>query len=186
MDTGLLELYGKKVHFLGTGTIAREAAKRLSGFDVHLTGYNRSGKIAQHFDRCIPAGEMNKTIGEAEVVVIALPSTASTHHLVDRELLDKMKEGSILVNIARGDIVDEKALIDSADKFLGIALDVFETEPLNEESPLWGMENVHISAHNSWISEMRNERRFDIILENLSRFIRGENLKNVVDIERGY
>ena len=99
-----------------------------------------------------------------------------------------MKDGAYIINIARGVIIDEKALIESLEtgKIKKAALDVFEVEPLPEDSPLWEMDNVYISPHNSWSSEMIFRRRFEIAYENLKRYKNNENLLNVVDLNRGY
>jgi phosphoglycerate dehydrogenase-like enzyme len=99
-----------------------------------------------------------------------------------------MKDGVFLVNVARGNILDEKVLVKYLEnkKIGGAALDVFEEEPLSIENPLWNFENVTLTPHNSWISEMRNLRRWNLIYENLRRYINGEELNNIVDIEKGY
>ena len=96
--------------------------------------------------------------------------------------------GVFFVNAARGSIVDENELIKNlkSGKIRAAALDVYENEPLSPENPLWEMENVIISPHNSWISEMRNERRFNLIYDNMIRYKKGEQLRNIVQLEKGY
>lgn len=187
-DSKLLELYNKTVCFVGTGSIASEAAKRLQGFDVNIVGINTRGRKAEHFDSCRPMNEMGYALSQADVVVISIPYTKETHHLIDESSFSLMKKGAFLINIARGSIIKEAALIEALKNgnLRGAALDVFEKEPLPQESPLWDMENVIITPHNSWVSEMRNERRYNIIYENLRRYINGESLMNIVDIEKGY
>jgi phosphoglycerate dehydrogenase-like enzyme len=188
LDTNLLELYGKTVGFIGTGSIAGEAAKRLQGFGTRILGLNTSGKATPFFLRCYPMEEMELMLKECDVVILTIPYTKKTHHLINEQTLGWMKDQVYFINISRGSIVDEAAFLKSIDngKIRGAALDVFEEEPLPENHPFWGYENVIVTPHNSWISEMRNERRFALILENLRRYIHGEELLNVVDLQKGY
>lgn len=186
MDTNVIEIFGMKVAFLGTGTLAVESAKRLQGFGLHITGYNTSGTDARYFDKCRKLSGFITDASEYDIVVSTLPSTEHTRHFISDKALGAMKQGCMLVNVSRGDIIDERALIDHSAKFRGIALDVFESEPLSEYSPLWKLENVYISPHNSWISQMRNERRFETIYENLKRYMAGQELINIVDLKKGY
>lgn len=188
MDTSLLEIYGKIVGFLGTGSIAKEAAKRLQAFGVKIVGFNRTGRNAEHFHQSYPIDKINQEISQCDFFVITTPYTEETHHLINEEVFSHMKDGTYLINIARGSIIDEKALIENlkSGKIKKAALDVFETEPLPEDSPLWDMENVIISPHNSWGSEMISRRRFEIAYENMKRYINNEELINIVDLERGY
>lgn len=187
-STDVLELYGKTVSFLGTGTIAKEGAKRLRGFGVKVYGVNTKGKDTEYFDRCYAITELDELLSVSDVVVCTIPYTGQTHHLLNNKSLDKMKRGSVLINVARGNIIDEKDLINKIKegKFMGVALDVFEKEPLPKDSPLWNLENVYITPHNSWISEMSNDRRFKNIYENMKKYINGDKLINVVDLDIGY
>jgi phosphoglycerate dehydrogenase-like enzyme len=107
---------------------------------------------------------------------------------MNADRLDRMRDDSVLINVSRGSNIDENALIDAlkSDKFLGVALDVFEKEPLSEDSPFWSIERVYFSAHNSWVSQMKNERRFELIYRNMKHYSNKEPLENTVNIERGY
>ncbi|MCQ1528277.1 phosphoglycerate dehydrogenase [Lutispora saccharofermentans] len=188
IDPTVLELYNKTVCFVGTGSIAGEAAKRLRGFEVKIIGINTSGKKTGNFDICYPIKELEYALSQADIVVLSVPYTKETHHLIDEKSIGFIKKGACLINIARGSIIKEPVLIEALEKgeIRGAALDVFEEEPLPEDSPLWNMNNVIITPHNSWVSEMRSERRYNIIYENMKRFISGERLMNIVDIEKGY
>jgi phosphoglycerate dehydrogenase-like enzyme len=188
MDTSLLELYGKTVGFIGTGSIAQEAAKRLEGFGVKILGINASGKNANHFHQCFSIDKINDIVPQCDFLVIAAPYTDNTHHLIDNSVFTNMKDGTYLVNIARGSIIDENALINylQSGKIKKTALDVFEVEPLSEDNPLWKMDNVIISPHNSWASEMYSRRRYEIAYENMKRYINNEELINVVNLKIGY
>lgn len=188
VDTSILELCGKTVCFVGTGSIAVEAAKRLQGFETNIIGINTSGRRVEYFNNCYPMKELGYALSKADVVVLSIPYTKETHHLIDENTISCMKNGACLINIARGSIVKESALVEALQKgsIRGAALDVFEEEPLPAGSPLWEMDNVIITPHNSWVSEMRNERRYNIIYENLKRYAANEKLINIVDIDRGY
>ncbi len=188
LNTDLIEIFGKTIGFVGTGTIAIEAAKRLQGFGVEIHGINTHGKDVEYFNKCYPIKQLDEFLGICDVVVCSIPYTKETHHLLDEARLDKMKDKSMLINISRGSIIDERALLNKLKegKFLGLALDVFEEEPLSQDSPLWEYERVYITPHNSWISDMRNERRFNTIYENLKRFKNNEELLNIVNLEKGY
>lgn len=188
LDTKLTELYGKTVTFLGTGTISTEAAKRLQGFGMNVVGVNTKGTISQYFDKAYSLDEVKTAISMADYLVMVLPFTEKTHHFLDQEKLGWMKDSARLINVSRGNVIDERAMTKALkDKAIaGAALDVFEEEPLSVDSELWDMDNVYISPHNSWISERRDARRFDLIYENLKAYIEDKPLKNVVDIQRGY
>ena len=131
---------------------------------------------------------MEELAPKLDILVIAAPYTKETHHLVNEKVFKSMKDGTYLVNIARGSIIDELALIENLQngKVRKAALDVFEKEPLPENNPLWSMDNVLISPHNSWASEMNFRRRYEIAYGNMKRYINNEELVNVVDVEKGY
>ena len=188
MDTSLMEIQGRTVGFIGTGSIASEAAKRLEAFGLNIIGINSSGKEVEYFHQCFSIDKINKVVSKCDFLVIATPYTEKTHHLIDEVVFSHMKDGTYLVNIARGSIIDEKALINNlkSGKIKKAALDVFEVEPLPENSPLWEMENVIISPHNSWVSDMNSNKRYEIVYENMKNYINGEKLVNIVDIKRGY
>ena len=101
-----------------------------------------------------------------------LPLTEETKGMFNKDKFDKMKTGTVLINIARGGIIDENAMTQSlkCGRLMGVGLDVFETEPLPDDSPLWKMDNVLISPHNSFVSDRTNQRMFDVIIENLKAF----------------
>lgn len=188
VDTSVLEIYNKTIAFIGTGSIASEAAKRLQGFGVKIIGVNTSGRKLQYFDECYKIDEIDEVLNRADAVVLAVPHTERTHHLIDKDRMKQFKPGAYLINISRGSIVNEGDLIEALQNGMlaGAALDVFEEEPLPEDNTLWGLDNVIITPHNSWMSEMRNERRYNIIYENLSNYIKGKPLNNIVDLKRGY
>jgi len=188
IDTSVMEVCGKTIGFLGTGTIAVEAAKRLQGFDVEVIGLNTKGAPVEYFNKSFKKEEIDKMLRICDVVVVTIPYTQETHYLLNRERMAVMKEGALVVNVARGAIIDEKALVEniSTGRIRGAALDVAEEEPLDESNPLWSCENVIITPHNSWVSEKRNERRFDLIYRNMGEYVGDKKLINIVNVSRGY
>ncbi|MDO5650366.1 MAG: NAD(P)-dependent oxidoreductase, partial [Gallicola sp.] len=181
-------LFGKTALFLGTGTIAQEAAKRLQGFEMKVIGFNTSGSDVQYFNEICTSGNLREKMGEADFVIVTLPSTGATDGFIDEEKLSWMKESASIINVARGNIIDEPSLIKalSDKKIHAAAIDVFVKEPLPKDSPLWEMENVYLTPHNSFESEYTEDKQFETIFENLKRYKLGQELINVVDLNRRY
>lgn len=188
LTTDVLEVYNKRVLILGTGTIGIEVAKRLKGFGVEIIGVNTNGKPVEFFDQTVSIRKLNDEVEKADILVLALPHTKDTDNILDEKMLRSMKKDSSIINVSRGNLIDEVALVELLEEgyFRGVALDVFKEEPLSEESLLWELDRVYITPHNSWVSEKRNERRLELILQNLKRYVEKEELLNIVNIERGY
>jgi phosphoglycerate dehydrogenase-like enzyme len=188
IDTKVMELYGKTIGFIGTGTIAIEAAKRFQGFGINILGVNTDGRHIEYFNECYPMKELDQMLKICDVVVGTIPYTNATHHLINEDRFKAMRNGAYFINVARGSIVDEVCLIKNLreGKLAGAALDVYEEEPLKEHNPLWDLDNVILTSHNSWISEMRNQRRFDLIYKNMKNYAKEESLINIVDLKKGY
>lgn len=186
LDIELEELTNKKIGFIGTGTIAQNAANRLTTFGVEIYGVNTAGGSIEGFKQCFSTVSIDRMLEICDVVVITVPSTKETIGMIDKYKIKKMKEKSVLINVGRGNIINEEDLIDNIDKFKGVCLDVFNKEPLDKESPLWKFDNVTITPHNSWISDKNRERTFKTIYENLKRYINNEKLKNIIEVEKGY
>jgi phosphoglycerate dehydrogenase-like enzyme len=188
LTTEVYELVGRTIGFLGTGTIASEACKRLSGFEVTRLGLNTQGTIHPDFDEVMCAADKLQFAARCDAVVVSMPHTSETTHFVDKAFLEAMKADAIVINISRGSVIDERALLQALnhEKFRSVHLDVVEDEPLDPAHPFWDIKRVHITPHNSWISERRNSRRFEIIYENLKRIASGEPPLNIVDVRRGY
>lgn len=190
-DLSLGSLEKKRILFLGTGSICQEAAKMLAPFRCHRIGMNTSGRPVEGFDEVVTTGAVKEILPTVDDVVVGLPMTEKTRHFVEVDFLKTMKEGAHLINIARGAIVDEEALVKSLEEHHlgGACLDVFEKEPLPKESPLWEMENVYVTPHNSFAAEDREEREFAPILENLRRYKKDgtdAEFVNAINLERGY
>lgn len=169
---GLLELSGKTVCILGCGSVGTECAKRFSAFDCRVTGIATTGREQPFFDVVVPVGEMESMLDQSDVLVVTIPLTAETRHLIDGERLNRLKSGAILVNIARGEIVDTDALVAAlrAGHLAGAVLDVFEEEPLGADSLLWDMENVILTPHNSFVGDNSQDRLTHVILSNVKNW----------------
>ena len=168
---GLLELAGKTVCILGTGSVGTACAARFRAFSCRVVGVNRTVRESAAFDAVLPMDALDDALAEADVVVVTLPLTDATRALLNAGRLEKMKSGAVLVNIARGALIEEAALIDALQSRLGGAvLDVFDSEPLPPESPLWTMENVIVTPHNSFVSDGNAARLRDLIFANLREY----------------
>ncbi|MBO5649736.1 MAG: hydroxyacid dehydrogenase [Clostridia bacterium] len=167
----LLELCGKTVCIVGCGSVGTECAKRFAAFGCHVTGVDIHVRDDAAYAEICPMDVLDTCLAAADVVVLTLPLTADTYHIIGRDALMKMKPGAILVNIGRGAIVDTAALIKALSTHLGGAvLDVFEAEPLDDASPLWDMENVILTPHNSFVGEGNHVRLMHAVLKNLRRY----------------
>lgn len=166
------ELAGKKVFLAGFGAYGREIAKRLKPFGVTLTVFNRSRKEDPNVDEFLPLSELKERLPEADILVLAVALTGETRHLIGADAFARMKRGALLVNASRGPVVDEAALVTALTDgtLAGAALDVFETEPLPADSPLWKLENVLLSAHNSYFGNNNHRRMMELVLKNLREY----------------
>ena len=165
---GLIELAGKKVCIIGCGSVGTECAKRFLAFDCKVIGIDVNFKRDKNFNSIFVLEEMDRVLPLVDILVLTLPLTDKTFHMINAEKLSLLKDGAIVVNIARGAVIDYKGLIASLNgKLGGAVLDVFEEEPLNSGSVLWDMENVIITPHNSFQSDGNEERLKKVIMENL-------------------
>ena len=167
----LRELSGKTVLIVGCGSVGSECARRFAAFGCKVLGVARTGRQQADFEAVFPMTELPRLLPEADILVLALALNDDTRHLFDEDKLARMKAGSILVNLSRGAILVEKALEKALDGPLsGAVLDVFETEPLPEASPLWEKENLIITPHNSFVGEHNHGRMMELVLRNLRQW----------------
>lgn len=171
---GLREVAGTKVAIIGAGSVGQEVAKRFKIFGAETTGFDIHTNKIPGFDHLTLIKTLYERIGEFDIVVVTVPLLSSTKGLLSREILLSMKHNATLVNISRGALIDELALCEvfTERKDLFAALDVFETEPLKNDSPLWRMDNVAVSPHNSFVGNGNNARMFNVIYDNLKNFIK--------------
>lgn len=169
---GLTELNGKTAAIIGAGDIGTETAKRLCAFGVEVIAVDIVKPVADCYSSYYNIADIREALGKADIVIITLPLTESTRNLFNEQTLGFMRNDSILVNMARGGIIDENALVNALqnDKLGCAILDVFENEPIDEGSNLWKVKNLLITPHNSFVSDRNNERLFDTICSNLNGF----------------
>lgn len=198
-----LELRHSTIGIIGYGSIGRQVARLLRVFGARVLavkrdvmhpeddGYTREGlgdPQGDYFDRLYPLAALNSVLALSDFVVLALPLTSDTRHMMDANAFSAMKESAYLINIGRGDLVDELALITALNtsKIAGAALDVFHQEPLPPESPLWGMDQVILSPHIAGLSSHLGEDTLALFINNLNRYLAELPLYNQVDTGRGY
>jgi len=184
----ITELINKQVLIVGTGSVAIEISKRLKPFVKNIIGINTGGHLVKEFDDCYSISHIMNILPDSDIVVISLPLTVKTYHIFNYDLMKRIKDNSILINISRGGIINEYDLIKllNEEKFVGVALDVFENEPLGAQSRLWNFDKLIITPHNSWFSDEIYERRFNVIYHNLSNYLNRRRLENIVNISKGY
>ena len=169
----LLELYGKNVLIIGCGSVGTECAKRFSAFGCRIIGIDLKLFDSPDFDCIYGLDNAETVIPEADVIVLTLPLTKATEGFVDERFLYSLKKGCVLVNISRGKVIDTGALTDALNcRDIYAVLDVFEDEPLSEESPLWDMDNVIVTPHNSFVGDGADHRLNKLILRSI---VNGKN-----------
>ncbi|CEI83127.1 3-phosphoglycerate dehydrogenase [Oceanobacillus oncorhynchi subsp. incaldanensis] len=184
------EIHNKTMAVLGTGKIGQETAKIAKAFGMKVLGVRHSGKAAENVDEMYQPHQLDKVLPQSDYVVVTLPLTEDTHRLIGAEQFKQMKNDAFFVNIGRGSIVDEKALIEALEnnEIAGAGLDVFEKEPLEASNPLWEMENVILTPHTAGATEFYNQRVIeDIFIPNLKNYLDGKAPSiNLYQHERGY
>jgi len=183
------ELSGRNLLIVGLGQIGAEVARLAAAFGMRVVGLNRRGAgDYPHVDEVAGIDALHDWLPEADAIVITLPLTAQTRGLIDAAAIARIKRSAIVVNLGRGAVLDERALIDALrqERLAGAALDVVAHEPLEPRSPLWELPNVLLSPHTAGLSLRENERIVSLFVENLRRYLRGEELRNRVNPELLY
>jgi phosphoglycerate dehydrogenase-like enzyme len=183
------EVEGATVAVIGMGVIGREFTRRAKALGMKVLAVRENpGKGTGGADEVYSSSQIDDVLPRADYIVLCTPVTPATTHLMNRARLEQMKPDSYLINVARGTLVDEPALLMvlKGRGIAGAALDVFEEEPLPRQSPFWGLDNVLITPHTAAVTERLWERHYDLIVENLNRFLAGKPLLNEVDKQRGY
>jgi phosphoglycerate dehydrogenase-like enzyme len=196
------ELRAANLGIVGYGSIGREVARLADAFGMSVLAYDESEDLVDHGylipgvgdregripGRFYSPGQLHAMLAECDYVVLSVPLTAATQDLIGMEELRAMKPSAFLVNIARGGVVNEPALIRALQEgwIAGAGLDVFVQEPLPADSPLWHMDNVILTPHIGGMTPFYDERATDLFMENLRRYLVGQPLLNQVDLEKGY
>jgi D-2-hydroxyacid dehydrogenase (NADP+) len=177
----VVDLQGKTLGVVGLGSIGLEVARLGEAFGMHVIGMRREPRGDEPCETW-PLSQLRELFRRADAIVLALPLVEETRGLIDVSVLSAAKPGAWFVNIARGEIVDEPALIDALKdgRLAGAGLDVFATEPLADTSPLWSLPNVIITPHSSGTNRGNHVRASEIFIDNLARYVRGESMRNEV------
>jgi phosphoglycerate dehydrogenase-like enzyme len=185
----LTELSGQVLLIVGFGSIGRELAKRARAFDIRVWGVTRSGRgDTTHAERIVPVAQLEEALPHADYVVIAAPETTETRHIIGAPQIAKMKPGARLINVGRGSLLDESALIRALESGAlgGAALDVASVEPLPPDSPLWKAPNLFVTPHTSAVSDRLWHRETALLMDLLERWFGGREMFNQIDFARGY
>ncbi len=186
---GVRELAGSNLAILGAGPIGVSLARRASALGMHVRVLRRRpGEPVAHAEAVVGPDALHELLGWADFVVVAVPLTAATRHLIDRAALAAMRSSAVLVNVGRGESIDDEALIDAlrSRAIAGAGLDVFAEEPLPASSPYFDLDNVIVTPHVSGYTPQYFERSLALFADNLERFTTGQPLRNVVDKRLGY
>jgi phosphoglycerate dehydrogenase-like enzyme len=191
LDSPLREISECRVLIVGTGGLGGQTARRLTALGATCIGVRRRPELGtpEGFARVVGTAALDAELPAADVLVLAAPLTADTSELMTRARLELLSRRAIVVNVARGALVDEAALVDllQRGRLRGAVLDVFRQEPLPAASPLWHLPNALVAPHVSPVSPGRFwPRQLDLFLDNWRRYVHGEPLRNLVDKQAGY
>ncbi len=190
-DLTIRSIRNARITLAGTGDIGQETAARLRAFGPEsMTGVNRSGGNPEGlFDRTLTTAEWEKALPETDVLIISLPGTRETYHLLGEKQLALLPDGAVVINVGRGSVVDQKALVKELEKGrLYAGLDVFEREPPAEQDPVWDLENLVMTPHTAGNMTLTYtvQRIVELFLEDLENYCAGRPLARLVDRKRGY
>ena len=182
------ELYGKTAAIIGLGSIGREVAKHLKNIGMRILAVKQQESVEPFVDKLFTIEHLQEPLSQADYIIVTLPLTQQTKNLFNHTTFDMMKETSFFINVSRGAIVNEDDLIKAlkSNRLRGAALDVFSTEPLPEDSPLWDVSNLLITPHYSAVSPMYLDRSLKVFCNNLQLFPQSSGMINIVDKIRGY
>ena len=182
------ELTGKTLAIVGIGRVGQEVARHGKRMDMRVTGMRRSDAPVPDVDKLFDRAELHAMLREADFLVLAAPHTPETEGIIGEAELSVLKPSAVLINVGRGALVDEDALIRALreKRLAGAALDVLRDEPPPQDSPLWDMPNVIISPHSASTVTQENARITEIFFDNLQRYLSGRPLRNVLDTEKLY
>jgi phosphoglycerate dehydrogenase-like enzyme len=183
------ELHGQTLLLIGFGAVGRAVAKVVRPLGMHVWAVTRSGGGDHEFaDKIVPVSQLHEALPQADFVILAAPETPETRRMIGASEFARMKSSAYFMNVSRGALVDEPALIAALERrtIAGAALDVASQEPLPPDSPLWKLENAFITPHMSAVSDQLWMRQADLVLTNLERWFNGGELLNRVDLVRGY
>jgi glyoxylate/hydroxypyruvate reductase len=181
-------LHGKTLAIIGLGNVGRHVARMARPFGLRVIATRRSGAPDAAADQVFPPDQLETVLRQSDYLVLSLPLLSDTDTLIGASQLSALKPSAVLINIARGAVVDAAAMVDAlrSGRLAGAALDVTSPEPLPADSPLWDMPNVLITPHSMSTAYDENQRLVDLFCDNLRRYLAGEPLRNVFNTSRGY
>lgn len=187
-ETQLDELSSKTLLIVGLGSIGRAVAQRAAAFDMCVLGSRRTPQPMEGVELVVGEGAWRDLLPQADYIALCTPLTAATRGMVDAAALALVQPHAYLINIARGELIDDQALLAALreERISGALLDAFAEEPLPTDHPYWSLPNVTVTPHISWSSPLVRERNIALFVENLRRYLRGEELRNIVDLDAGY
>lgn len=185
------EIFNSRVLIVGYGDIGNECAKRLKGFDCTIVGIKRRMiDLPEYLDELYTMESLDEQLKLADYVILCLPNSRATYHIMNKERLMMMKRDAVLINVGRGNAIDHQALVEvlNTGHLFGVGLDVTEEEPLPSTHPLWNFENVMITPHMSGSFTWKSVREFfiDLTIRNIQHIQNNEPLENTVDRTTGY
>jgi len=185
-DVGSIE--GRTLAILGLGKTGQATARLAKALGMRVVGVRANPAPTPDVDRVYGMADLHSVLAEADFLLFCLPLTTATRGLMNAEAFRHLKPGAVLIDVSRGGIIRQAALIEAlqSGRLAGAALDVFETEPLPPDNPLWGMANVILTPHCSSVYDGWDRRSMEMFCDNLDRWRRGQPLENVVDPARGY
>jgi len=180
-------LVGKTVMMVGVGAISEALAARCKPLGLKVVGVT-SRRSVEHFDELQPRQRLKETVSTADFLVLLVPYSPETHHMIDASVMAAMKPSAYLINMARGGVVDEAALIDALQtrRLAGAGLDVFAQEPLPYSSPLWTLDNVIITPHVGGMSDIYAEQILPLLVHNVRAYVAGDRaaMQNLIKLEQ--
>ena len=185
------EIFHSRILIVGLGDIGYECAKRLKAFDCTVVGIKRRMMdLPPYIDELYTNEQLDEQLEKADYVILSLPNSKATYHMINEERLLKMKKDAIIINVGRGSAIDNDALakVIQNGHLFAAGLDVQEIEPLPKEHPLWNIENVILTPHISGTFFWKSVRDFyvDLVIKNIQHIIKQEPLENTVDLKSGY
>jgi len=174
------ELKDSTVLIVGVGSIGKELAKRFKSFEMNVIGYRKTNRSAENFDHIITLdSELDQAIAIADYVILAIPLNQETKHMYDKRKLNLMKKDALLINVARGQIINQDDLYETLKnrQIRGAGLDVLDPEPLPKGNPLWDLDNVFITPHNASFSDQMMDNMFALFISNIELYVSGKPVK---------
>lgn len=182
------ELAGSTLVILGMGYIGKEIARKARAFDIHTIGVNRTGAANEFFNESYPIDQLERILPKADYLILTLPLTSETFHLIGQKQLHLLKPTSVVINIGRGELMDEAAAIEvlQTNRIRGMAMDVFHQEPVPQNSPLWDLKGLLLTPHMAAMTDKFLDRSIKRLIKNYQHYINREKMVDVADFSREY